>query len=339
MNIIKFKDILATTDDNPDAEKVTLFNVYFRGKYCWWTHCTQVRLFDEYTLEEIIDIERTGTDAKEDNTHIIEDSAVWTNYIDWTATEYSNNIARWSDANKRIIDNNITLDDLRAYRTRVAQWLLGVAIDEDFDTDTTAEKNAVLLEYAGSDYCKLKEMLNYYKNEMYNTTIGSLLTFTGPVTYTQNTPINSGCGCSASPLSIDTATTITASNPIAIYRRNVYNYMIQVFSDVNFWKLFKDDGVLQNLKEYTQGVIDVNLPLTPAPATLEYADCSSLLTDTNVQLTTILSNLVLAINYIQEDEDIEYRNFIYQSFFMWASKLYEYMRWNAPVINTDITCD
>lgn len=336
MNIIKFKDILATIDENHGAEEVTLFNEYFRGKYCWWTRCIYVHLFDEYTQNEIIDIEQTGTDSKV-GTHIIM-SADWTNYIDMTATEYANNITRWSGANKRIIDNNIILDDLRAYRTRVAQWLLGVVIDEDFDIDTAAEKNAVLLEYAGSDYCKLKEMLNYYKNEMYNTTIGSLLTFTGPNTYTQNAPISYGCGCSASSLAIDT-TTITATNPIAIYRRNVYNYMVQVFSDVNFWKLFEEDGVLQNLKEYTQGVIDVNLPLTPAPAALEYADCSSLLTDTNVQLTTILSNLVLAINYIQTDKDIEYRNFIYQSFFMWAAKLYEYMRWNAPVVNTDIACD
>lgn len=299
MNVIKFQDILIEDDK---------FNEYFKGKYCYaicWNTCVPV---DELSFEKYKDSEQlslqNGKITIVGNVHeiLLEN---YKEYIDTEETLKVNNniIEHYTYLNKFTTDDDITLDEIRKFRT----WLADILYE-----------NQAFIHLYTTDVEKLNHMLQYYKQEMNDETIYSLSTFTGLESV--NIINTSSCGCSHSSNII---TGITNCEPLSIYKNQIYYYMCTVFSDINYWTPQLD--ICKEFKKYIDNIINLNLPLTTN--TITNIDCINIDISEQDLLMNILKNLSKALEYIITCDIEGHKNFISNSFTSWAVKLYEKMRW------------
>lgn len=229
-----------------------------------------------------------------------------TQYVDTETTEKINNVNKYKAYNEFIPDSEITLDELKKFRWWLADTLL--AMDEgvgDYDDKTN-------------------QMLEYYQKNMYNEVIDQLTNFksdNAKITFsTMNT-----CACTQN---LTTEFTTSGCDPIAIYRQNIYEYMVKTFSEIDFWKDL-DIDFLSDFKLYIDGIISYNLPLYTSEYVTEFADCSCVNVADTAQklLQQILKNLSTSLGYMIDGQVDGHKNFIIDSFNSWASKLYEKMYW------------
>ena len=363
MNIIKFKDIIIEGD--------SVFNQYFKGMYCWcvkWDTCVP---FDELDLNGYIACERG--EAIPEDCHQIEfqEYAIEKAALDVSTTEMINSIAKYDFFNQYNAGPDITIDDLKRFRTWLAEQLHGPwhgFVDHFFDKKAP----------------KVHNMLNYYVEEMNDDTVQMLGSFVNTtLTYTTFGVGGSSCGCSGgqsmkipvttvqmqqnltglSPVSLGKDcgcqqgftlggnTGINNCDPVEIYRNAMYQYMILIFSNIDFWVALSHDdpsgtdNLVQLFKDYVDGIIKQNFPLA-ARVPINFDDCSCMNTDDREQqrLMELLKDLSVALGYIIKslDEPVyEYsageltvktsvsghQNFCKTAFLNWATYLYEKMRW------------
>ena len=172
-----------------------------------------------------------------------------------------------------------------------------------------------------------KEMLNYYREEMHDDTIEHLSYFANETEHDLISTTNkSTCGCQNNT-QIFNQYAISSCNPIYMYRKGVYEKMVSVFSDIDFWlKLNKD--FLNEIKRYIDGIIECNLPLHTSQFSTTLHDCGCL-TRNNVQeeRMQILKDLSSCFYFLATDNYINKKNHITLTLNNWASLLYERMRW------------
>ena len=170
-------------------------------------------------------------------------------------------------------------------------------------------------------------MLNYYREEMHDDTIEHLSYFANETEHDLISTTNkSTCGCQNNT-QIFNQQSILSCNPIYIYRKGVYEKMVSVFSDIDFWlKLNKD--FLNEIKRYIDGIIECNLPLHTSQFSTTLHDCGCL-TRNNVQeeRMQILIDLSSCFYFLATDNYINKKNHISLTLNKWASLLYERMRW------------
>jgi hypothetical protein len=360
MNIVKFKDIIKEGD--------VLFNEHFKGKYCWCVLMTYCTPFNEMTMSEYIDCEQYGEPPS--CTYIeLED---YTDLVDVGTTDKINSIAKYDFFNSYALGPNPpTIDELKRFRTWLAEQLHG-------------PWHGFIDDYFGTEAPKVHGMLNYYVEEMNDSTVQMLNSFvTTGITYTTYGARGSSCGCSGGQnMKIPTTTvqmqqnltgmspvalgkdcgcqqgftlggnmSINNCDPVEIYRNAMYRYMIQIFSDIDFWVALSqdDDSGVDNLmepfKRYIDGIIQQNFPLS-ARVPMDFDDCSCMHTNDveQARLMSILKDLSTAIQYIIDgtgEPVYEYSageltvktpvtghvNFCKVAFTKWATYLYERMRW------------
>jgi hypothetical protein len=173
-----------------------------------------------------------------------------------------------------------------------------------------------------------KEMLEYYAKEMYDDTIKHLTHFAqyGDAP----TVINfSSCNCATNKNVVtQNQGTLYSCDPIAVYRKGVYDKMVDVFSSIDFWKNLSTD-FLTEFKKYIDGIIKLNLPLYTSPYVSDLFDCSCLSDHNSLQIKMIgyLQNLSTALSYLKEGDLYSHKNMISDSLLKWSSHLYEKMRW------------
>ena len=305
MNIVKFSDIILNEQNSAELtqEERDLFNTKFKGKYAYCVNWIYVIALEDITYQEYIDIS-TG-----DDNLIVEhlDLELIKNYVDISATQDANMVEKYLLANEFTPDSSITIDELKLFRTKLADMLYK-AIGYNLDNVT-------------------KEMLNYYREEMHDDTIDHLSYFASGTEHDLISTTNtSTCGCQNNT-QVFNQYAISSCNPIYIYRKGVYEKMVSVFSDIDFWlKLNKD--FLNEIKRYIDGIIECNLPLHTSQFSTTLHDCGCL-TRNNVQeeRMQILKDLSSCFYFLATDNYINKKNHISLTLNKWSSLLYERMRW------------
>ena len=304
MNIVKFSDIILNEQNSAELsqEERDLFNTKFKGKYAYCVNWIYVIALEDITYQEYIDISIGDNLIAE---HL--DLEPIKNYVDISATQDANMVEKYLLANEFTPDSNITIDELKLFRTKLADMLYK-AIGYNLDNVT-------------------KEMLNYYKEEMLDNTIEHLSYFANETEHDLISTANTNtCGCQNNT-QIFNQQSILSCNPIYIYRKGVYEKMVSVFSDIDFW-LKLDKVVLNEIKRYIDGIIECNLPLHTSQFSTTLHDCGCL-TRNNVQeeRMQILKDLSSCFYFLATDNYINKKNHISLTLNKWSSLLYEKMRW------------
>lgn len=314
MNIIKLKDIITESD---------FFNENLKGKYAIAFNFNYIFPLGvsgiSETASQIIGIEQQKISEISDEIVITmsdgsgifregSDYVRFSDYIDYV--EIPDSVDKYLYLNEFATDEDITLDDLKRFRT----WLADVL----YANDTWIE------EWSG-DPDKLRNMLQYYVQEMYDQVVKSLMKFNNYVDINSISK-QSGCGCANSTVTY-TADVLSVCDPLLIYRHNIYKYMIEVFSDITYW--LGQEEICGEMKKYIDNIIKANLPLASVSLYDKFADCTCINIDANEQetLTNILRRLSQSLGYIVDHNTSGNRNFIASAFLDWSTYLYEKMRW------------
>ena len=343
MNIVKLKDIILDESCGLSPEKIELFNTKFKGRYVHcinWTYLVPLEAMNnesaiELSKELCIDL---FSDLKAMQKGITTTTSI-DNYpwfylhelaeyiVDVNETEKVNAIYKYIEYNSFTPDKELTLEQIKIFRTWLATVLFNLLSKEP-----DVEKNTIA-------------MLNYYKNEMTDDVIDTLASFHVDMPqvgiYTAGvqgvTGINiissikkSSCSCTHSSIAAMLAqpSSVSVCEPIAIYRKALYSQMVDVFSDINFW-MKREKELLLEIKRYIDAIIKLNLPLTASQYVSELYDCNCLTSTDSAQerLMSILKNLSTAFDYMANDKVTGNKNFIGDTLNQWATKLYEIMRW------------
>lgn len=305
MNIIKFKDLISENQ---------WFNDNLKGKYAWWILTKYASPFDHVSQGQYLSYERgeetitpggtTGDEWPFIDTTLNE----WGSFIDKDETEKINSISQYTLYNNYTTDDDITIDELKEFRTWLASTILS------FEELTF-----------GDD---VKHMLEYYSNGMYDDTLKWLTEF-GKITYNtvlSNNYQKTGCGCSGVGQNISSlySSSLDVCDPTTIYRKNIWKLMVETFGDIDFWKQFSNP-FLSEFKKYIDNILKVGLPLVSSEWDNVFADCVCAQSpgETN---KNILVNLSVSLGYMI-DEETGHNNFIQKSLVDWASILYEKMYW------------
>ena len=260
--------------------------------------------------------------------------------IDVEKTDLANDVTYYLASNKYNPDSDITLEELKNFRTWLATYLLA------FDQDEEGEQKYTLYDD------NTTHMLQYYVSGMYDDVVKYLSAFNSPLVslssttsacgcngigtvgglvtqnYIQNNVVSkANCGCDTSALAGKYS--ISSCDPIMIYKRNIYIKMVETFSKIDFWTQFAS-LFLVDFKKYIDGIIGYNLPLTTSQFVSVFADCGCLSqADAEQQKNiAILKELSKSLQYIIDNEVSGHKNFIQNAFTQWSSLLYENMQWS-----------
>ena len=313
MNIIKFID---TVVDNKEW-----YNNNIRGKYAYWIHCTYVVTFDDmmdgymsmekFNNDEIVDY----LESNEIQYLDLEGRDSWAkNYIDWTITEKVNDISKFIKSNSFIPDDDITIDDLKNFRTWLAQTLLN---NLSLDKDSVEER-----------------VLNYYSSCMYDDVIKGLNQL-GGTSISINTIKSSSCGCGGSSnVSSLYGDSVSVCDPISIYTSNIKNSMISMFSNLDTWRELNDinEDIIGEIIKYLNGILKNNLPLVNTNNVLDIYSCRCLsdVNNAQIQAQKMVQDVIDVLTWIKDGEPTDANmSKTNASLFLssWALNLYENMQW------------
>lgn len=316
MNIIKFKDQIRPNDK--------LFNQHLKGRYAYWLHMRYIVPFNFINSSEYVKFENditALTDQKRNKCKqpeipywdLLGKDAELEAWVDIDGTEDSNSIRPFERHNKYTTDEDITLEEVKKFRTWLAKTLL------EFDAhESGRQKNLLFTE-------DFTSVLQYYAGGMYDQCIKTL----SKVEFEHNVASIdiSDCGCAgrgnASTLYGDS---ITGCDPVKVYRRYMYNEMIKEFSQIEFWDQFPTSFIIE-FKQYVDNVIQLNLPLKNSDNTNVFKDCPCLNNSGQTVNLDILNRLSRSLMFFIENEIQGNKNYITSALRDWASELYESMEW------------
>lgn len=317
------------------CEESTFFNTLLKGKYAYWVHMRYIVPFSTMSYNAYVACEEDITKLlkKEDGsypkpygcqyldlyshiTNLYDNTELQIiDYIDAETTDKINDINEYVFKNTYVTDNDITIDELKIFRT----WLAKELLIFDTNNDTGEIKHNLYNELESHVIC-------YYANNMIDQTIKSLLNFGATGTNYNNININK-CGCSGSTdLSSLYNSSISICDPISIYRKNIYNKMVEIFSNVEFWKQFPPEFIL-TIKHYIDNIIKIGLPLQKNQYISSLTDCTCVSDQTQSEGMTILNNLSQSLQYIYDNDISGHKNYIKDALYNWSSVLYEDMYW------------
>lgn len=313
MNIVKFRDIyLETNDSSLTTSDIENFNANLRGKYAYvvnwkWVVPMSKMSETEFVNASVLDSSQ-GTEDIPNN--LIPFGAIQldkiSDYVDHSETEITNNVSRYLKLNEFVSDSDITIDDAKKFRQYLAEQLL--AIKYEFVKGET-------------------QMLNYYKDNMYDSVVDSLTIFT------ENNQVQllyigkKSCDCLTTKGLQGQAVVNGQCDPIYEYRRGVYSKMVELFSDYNYW--IGLGGLCIDFKKYIDAIIKYNLPLFISSNINVFDDCTCTSRTDSLQERGIntMKNLSLALQYIIDSDVDGHKNFINEALSVFASQYYERMYW------------
>lgn len=307
-------------DTMPQAE---YFNKYLKGKYAYWVQMRYIVSFDHMRHEGYIACEEDITKLLQKpngqypkpygapSIDIYEKGMA--RFVDSEETDRINNLNDYRLKNKYVTDEDITTSELKQFRT----WLASEILKMD-QTEIGEQKKSYLSDTE-------THTLEYYANNMYDSTIKILVDFGGQATTTLPVETKS-CGCTGGATNLSALYTVSTCDPISIYRKNIYSKMVEMFSNVEFWKQWAPEfiGVF---KRYIDNIIRIDLPLSNSSHSQEFVDCVCSSDNNQKDLMDILNRLSKSLEYIKNDDIVGHKNYIKDALYDWSSKLYEVMIW------------
>ena len=237
-------------------------------------------------------------------------------YVDQEGTDSANNIMPFERANKFTTDSDLTLEEIKKFRTWLAKTLLS------FDCNAGGiQKNQLYTE-------SFTNILEYYASGMYNTVVKALMEINPTININNIVDNACGCGCgSEADLSNLYNGCTSFCDPLDAYRKYVYGKMVEKFSDIDFWDEFSDIFLME-FKAYIDNIIRLNLPLSQSSYVSVFTDCPCTGKDGIQESSTdILKRLSQSLEYMYTDDKKGHINYISKAFADWASILYELMEW------------
>ena len=336
MNIAKFKDIVIDNTNNGtnlSATEIDLFNTKLKGKYAYVINWKYVVPFDYISQSTYVELSVSNETPYVPYIDIMKLEP----YMDNEVTLQESSVDKYIKYNSYTTDPDITVDELRNFRPWLAQRILPYNTNDD----------------------KISAMLNYYKFDddvnltgpgMYDNTIKYLTMFKNEnqtnrlSIFTKQSNSILGASIYKQPSCSCISTQISQNNSLGIgcdtveeYRNNMYNVMVKTFSNYEFWMNMLNTGVLEDFRNYIRNIIKLNLPLYTSKYVDSYMDCGSLnksniLQTTNIQ---ILKNLESVLTLMINEEVNGNKNFISDTLYDFAVKLYEQMYWGGVTNNVD----
>lgn len=315
MNIVKLKDIIM-----PDTYSVSeFFNKNLKGKYAYWVKMRYIFPLDSLdyktyiAYEQMSDIQLAGSSVLPHIDLYSEDCCMMNfaiNYIDATETELVNSIHKLHIANSYSADYDTSVDELRIFRTWLAEELLKFNIDHE-------GKN---LSIFTDDQM---HMLEYYKNSMYNDVIKYLSTFGN--SSVAEIAAQTTCGCCSSINNISDIT-LNTCDAVKLYKDGMHAFMVSTFSNIEFWLQFTKEFLMM-FKKRIDNILTLGftIPVTSTHNAFTVCKCSD--KTTNESNDDILRSLSKALGYIIDDKISGNKNFINDTLRNWSSIIYEKMYW------------
>lgn len=312
MNIIKLKDIIM-----PNKHSISeIFNKYLKNNYAYWVQMRYIIPMSVMDHGNYVDCEQDESKvSKYPHIDMYSTECCMINfveyYVDNEETDKINSISKYLLNNEHITDEDITISEIKLFRRWLAATLLNLDNIMD-DLDPSSKLNEIQ-----------KHILEYYANDMYNDVVKYLTIFGNKDPY-MNT--STSCGCCNTESLIITTTPINVCDSLSIYKENIRNNMIEMFSNVEFWLTWSDDFI-SLFKKYIDNIIRVGLKInnTVLPVIgLKDCTCNTVEDDNN---TNILNRLSNSLGYILNKEHNSHKNYIHDALYDWSSSLYEYMQW------------
>lgn len=320
MNIVKFRDIyLGLQDSNLMISDIENFNANLRGKYAYVVNWKWVVPMSEMSETEYVDASvldsSQGTDTMTSMDtgipkNLVKFKAVQldkiSDFVDHSETESANNVSRYLKLNEFVSDSDITIDDAKKFRQYLAEQLL-----------------AIKYEFVKGEY----KMLNYYKDNMYDSVVDSLTIFTENNQVQLSYIGKKSCDCLTTKGLQGQVVVNGQCDPIYEYRKGVYSKMVELFSDYNYW--IGLGGLCIDFKKYIDAIIKYNLPLFISSNINVFDDCTCASKTDSLQERGInaMKNLSLALQYIINSDVTGHKNFINEALSVFASQYYERMYW------------
>lgn len=302
MNTIKLKDVVHPTDQ--------YFNEHLKGKYAWWVRLHWIVPFDIMTDEQYAQAEQVPDEALRGMIttgwyHIFD----ILDYVDDSATNCANDMSGFKTFNKFTPDSDITIDELKKFRTWLASALVELG---ESDPDTCA----MLKYYAGGMVDPATELISLMAPWQSNSTSvpqASVCT----------------CGCTSSSTLTQLFAEPNTCDPLSMYKMCMYNKMVEVFSQISYWEA-KPKDLLIEFKHYIDNMLQVGL--IPEDQTqnviAKYLDCTCVGVSATSANKALMERLSQALDYIINCQISSHRNFIADNLQDWAAILYEKMEWN-----------
>lgn len=340
MNIIKFTDKEAIENDKITAEVAALYNKYFRGRYCWainMMYCYCIKPDEDSDVPGILpseypDYERginITLPVDEDGNLVVIPYDLFKGNIDIDKSLTKVSTSYFTNYNK-FIDNLGDIDILliRRYRAQVAAFIYNGIQGKWLDL---CDKKAMMLEY--------------YIYDMNDETTSALKVFDT----TDTTTTSCGCGCNSS---ISTATQVVTScgcntgtttlmnllnsvadcNLVEKYRAKMKAYMIETFSDPDFWRYVSENYkvAISHIIRYTELLIESGLSIynSGVKFDLNYScgEASSSIDSRNQKFIYDLNQILEALRLIEQCDFS--RMALIRSAMTTFAEYYEYLQWD-----------
>ena len=410
MNIIKFKDTVASGLDNPIDQN--WYNKMLRGKYAYNIHCHYIlpievvskrkyvsfekdlatmdewlsRQFDYYQADllqgvyvllplptpeqrmmavEYYPLPSTLHElyVKVPRAHVIDmDACEWLEddeYIDWTGTQEANDVDKFLTYNTYIPDGDITMDDLRRFRTWVAESLFAFGfkyyqltheesayhyeevsslslsqmlsalevkeipmVADELSPALLKIRSSALVDFSDNDYIAL----NYYMNNMSDAATEILGSTSGlSVSAGASAVVPCGCAGSTNISSLYDLSALTCDS-LAAYRADIKNIMVALLTQLEMWESLPTT-YLQEMIKYLHGILTADFDLTSEDDDNVYG-CECMKSNTAQEAARyILRQLIQTFEWIINNQADGHRTSIYNTLENWATNLYEHMQW------------
>lgn len=305
---------------NENNSIAQMYNAHLKGRYAYWVQMRYIVPFDFMKHEGYVACEEDITKLlqKVDGSYpkpygcpyvdMYSENRCIMKYIDLEATDAANSISKYVLENNKATSDDITISMLRNFRTWLAQSILDMDNMKDELDDIRLDENE-------------KHTMAYYANGMFNDIVKYLNIFNNINTVSTST--SCGC-CSSESLS---SFNIVDCDALSVYRKNIYNKMVEMFSNVEFWKQYPV-YFLELFKKYIDNIIRVGFKINNSESQYisVYKDCTCN-SNEDSNNTSILKRLSEALKYMINNEEKSHKNFIYDALYDWASLLYEFMVW------------
>lgn len=316
MNLIKLKDVLRPGDE--------IFNTHLKGKYAYWIQMHYIVPFEFLSTQEYIALEQDISllldQKKKPATERIPyydtqsgDILAW---IDADETDRLNNLGWYQRANLFVTDSDLTLDELKKFRSWLPAQLL------EFDQDSNGVQTYTL-------YSKpLTEALRYYSNGMTDYASQKISEMDALGSNAPWARIENQRCCQTQ--TYEWGGTSEPSSTLEQYHQYNKKILITNLSRIEFWTQFPVE-FLSLVRKYISNIRRAQLHLgTNYKENLEpaFAFRKNLSEQTETYAgALVLDSLIDALDLLIDSEIDGHRNQITKALNDWLTDVYELMIW------------